>query len=51
MSPNLIGPELEKTGKLTKDKMLMKKNKRKGQKWVMLKKLEHLLSPSKRRMT
>ena len=35
--PTLIGTEFEKTGKLTKDKILMKKNKRKSQKWIMLK--------------
>ena len=43
MSSNLIGPELEKTGKITKDKNVNEeKEKRKSQKWIMLKKLEHI---------
>ena len=50
MSINFIGPELEKKGKSSRIKFLTKKSKRKIKKWIMLKKLEHLLPPSKRRM-
>ena len=50
MSPNFIGPDMDKKGKLAKDKNLMKKNKENNQKWIMLNNLEHLLPPSKIRM-
>ena len=50
MFSTLVGPDSEKTGKLTKDKLLMKKNKRLSQKLITLKKLEHLFPPSKIRM-
>ena len=42
MSPTLIVPDLEKTGKPTKDKVLMKKKKRLSQKLITLKKTEHI---------
>ena len=43
MSPSIIGNELKKIGKLTKDKISTNEKKLKSQKWIMSKKLEHLL--------
>ena len=48
---NRINPELEKKDKFTKDKMSTKKNKRKRQNWIILKKLRNLLPRPKIRMT
>ena len=51
MLPNLIGPELEKTGKLTKDKNVNEENKYRSENLIMLEKINHILPPSKIRMT
>ena len=46
MLPTLIGTELDKIETVTKDKVLIKKNKRLSQNLIMLKKTEHTLHPS-----
>ena len=42
MLTTFIGPDLENTGKPTKEKVLMKKKKRLSQKLITLKKTEHI---------